>query len=128
MDIIVCLDDKGGMLFNKRRQSKDRAVLEDIKTLPYKCIAIDAFSEKLFADSTAAYRVGKEGDALFVENRSVKELIGDCGRIVIYKWNRVYPSDFTFDVDLSHEGFILASTKDFAGKSHEKITREIYER
>ena len=30
MNIIVCLDDNQGMLFNKRRQSKDRQVLEDI--------------------------------------------------------------------------------------------------
>ena len=31
MTLYVCLDDKNGMLFNNRRQSRDRVVLEDIR-------------------------------------------------------------------------------------------------
>ena len=30
MQIIVCLDTKNGMMFNHRRQSRDREVLNDI--------------------------------------------------------------------------------------------------
>ena len=30
MKIIVCLDDYGGMLFNSRRQSRDRMLIDDI--------------------------------------------------------------------------------------------------
>ena len=30
MKIIVCLDDNNGMLFNNRRQSRDKTVVEDI--------------------------------------------------------------------------------------------------
>ena len=33
MKVIVCIDDNGGMLFNKRRQSRDRKVLEDISLM-----------------------------------------------------------------------------------------------
>ena len=33
MRVIVFLDDKNGMLFNKRRQSRDQAVLEEIQML-----------------------------------------------------------------------------------------------
>ena len=29
MNIIVCVDDKNGMMFNKRRQSKDRILIAD---------------------------------------------------------------------------------------------------
>ncbi len=130
MDIIVCLDDKGGMLFNKRRQSKDRAVLEDMKGCLSAPLTIDAFSEKLFADTGIDYRVGEpeESGVFFAENVKISEIVDTCTRIVIYKWNRIYPSDFKFDIDLPKEGFVLKSTKDFAGTSHEKITREIYER
>ena len=30
MKIIACLDDNNGLLFNNRRQSRDRVVIEDI--------------------------------------------------------------------------------------------------
>ena len=30
MNVIICIDNNGGMLFNYRRQSKDRFVQEDI--------------------------------------------------------------------------------------------------
>ena len=30
MKIIVCLDDNSGMMFNRRRQSRDRVVIDDI--------------------------------------------------------------------------------------------------
>ena len=33
MNIIVCLDDKNGMMFNKRRQSQDKLLRSDIKEL-----------------------------------------------------------------------------------------------
>ena len=30
MKLIVCLDDKNGMLFMKKRQSRDRLLIEDV--------------------------------------------------------------------------------------------------
>ena len=30
MRVIVCLDDKGGMTFNNRRQSRDRVLIADV--------------------------------------------------------------------------------------------------
>ena len=30
MNIIVCLEDKNGMMFNKRRLSQDKVIREDI--------------------------------------------------------------------------------------------------
>ena len=30
MTVFICLDDKNGMLFNHRRQSRDKAVIEDM--------------------------------------------------------------------------------------------------
>ena len=44
--------------------------------------------------------------------------------VILYKWNRRYPSDTKFDLDLN--GWTLISTTDFPGSSHEKITEEVY--
>ena len=33
MNIIVCLDDKNGLMFNKRRQSQDKVLRANIKEL-----------------------------------------------------------------------------------------------
>lgn len=33
MIVILCLDDKKGMMFNNRRQSKDKFVIQDILKL-----------------------------------------------------------------------------------------------
>lgn len=130
MEIIVCIDDKGGMLFNKRRQSKDGALMDDIKASARMPIYVDAFSEKLFLEYGVEYKIAEpHGDcSFFVENRKVSELIKTCTRAVIYKWNRAYPSDFKFDIDLAKEGFSLRESIDFKGSSHEKITKEVYER
>jgi len=46
--------------------------------------------------------------------------------VVCYRWNRHYPADQYFDIDLSAMGFALSESEDFPGKSHEKITREVY--
>ena len=46
--------------------------------------------------------------------------------VVLYKWNRVYPADQYFTMDLSD--WKLVETAEFAGSSHEKITEESYER
>ena len=58
MNIIVCLDDNLGMLFNKRRQSKDRRVLEDIETFTSE-VLISSFSENLFSESSCKTTVNE---------------------------------------------------------------------
>ena len=45
-------------------------------------------------------------------------------QIVIYLWNRVYPGDVFFDMDM--ENWILSEEKEWKGSSHDKITRRIY--
>ena len=49
MKIIVCLDDFGGMLFNFRRQSRDRVLIADVMAdIADKKIYILEFSKLLF--------------------------------------------------------------------------------
>ena len=69
-----------------------------------------------------------DGDVCFIENIHLAPYIKDVSTLVVYRWNRLYPSDFKFDVDILKSGFSLESVKEFEGSSHEKITKEIYRR
>lgn len=68
-----------------------------------------------------------DGDFCFVEDKEIKPYMKKIEQLIIYKWNRSYPSDFKLDVSLL-EGFHLKSITDFKGNSHEKITKEVYVR
>ena len=46
MKLIVCLDDNNGMMFNKRRQSRDRVLVENVVEL--------CKSEKLYTNEYSA--------------------------------------------------------------------------
>ncbi len=132
MEIIVCLDNSKGMLFNNRRQSRDAKVLEDIKNDLKSTLTIYPFSEKLVSGAEIPYELISfplsSDTVLFIEDRGIKDFLPQARRITLYLWNRDYPADTYLDVDLWEEGFRLASTADFEGTSHEKITKEVYER
>ena len=135
MKIIVCLDDYGGMLFNHRRQSRDRVLIADVmQDMADKKICILAYSELLFADYEGRYTVVEDFSDLpddsvcFVENVDVKPFMDSISAVTVYNWNRVYPRDFVFDINLEKEGFSLMSSREFAGYSHENIRKEVYER
>jgi hypothetical protein len=64
----------------------------------------------------------------FVENVDVKPFIDKIDTVTLYHWNRVYPRDFVFDINLEKEGFSLVSVREFVGYSHENIKKEVYER
>ena len=127
MTLYICLDDRNGLRFNKRRQSRDIAVLEDIRSRITGKLLIDAFSGKLIADAGIPDVLPpEEAEDLFWENIPTEEMLNACETVVIYRWNRHYPADVRWDPDLTERGFSLAETADFPGKSHEKITREVY--
>lgn len=68
----------------------------------------------------------EEEDFCFVEGENLAGYEGKITEIVLYKWNRDYPADVFFEVDLSK--WRLEERKEFSGYSHEKITKEIYNR
>ena len=136
MKIIVCLDDYGGMMFNFRRQSRDRILIDDvISDLGHKKLYITHYSELLFTAHEGRYEVvddifsiPDEDCVCFVENIDVKPYIDRIDAVTVYNWNRVYPRDLVFDINLEREGFSLMSTYEFEGYSHENIRKEVYER
>lgn len=136
MKIIVCIDDNAGMLFNNRRVSRDKLMIEDMaKDLDGGELYISSFSEKLLADSGIDIKISssflkkaKENDVCFVENERLLPYLNKIDEVTIYKWNRFYPSDFKLDLEPKINGFTLISSVDFEGKAHEKITKEIYKK
>ena len=128
MKLIVCLDDKNGMMFNKRRQSRDRVLIENVLELcKGEKLYTNEYSSKLFPEKSVEvieeFSKIEEGYC-FAENFTVNE--ENIEEIIVYKWNRLYPADTYFNIDLA--GWNLTETVDFEGSSHEKITREIYVR
>ncbi len=136
MTVIVCISEGGGMLFNKRRHSRDKAVIADIATLTEnRTLFITEYSEKLFRDSDAcAVAVSspllsaEDSDAAFIEDVPLAPHKDKISRLVIYKWNEKYPTDTYLDISPREEGMHLSSSIDFVGNVHEKITREIWDR
>lgn len=128
MKLIVCLDDKNGMMFNKRRQSRDRVLIENILELcKDEQLYANEYSAKLFPENSVKICEKPEdieNGYFFAENIFPNE--ENYEEIIVYKWNRVYPADVYFSILL--EKWSLTETIDFEGSSHEKITREIYVR
>ena len=134
MIAIICVDDNLGMMFNNRRQSQDRTLREKIKEISadsrllMNSYSIKQFDEedrkKIIEDENFATNAQK-GDFVFFENISPKDYEKDIEKIILYRWNRKYPADFYFEIDLK-KGWILNDSYDFEGYSHEKITEEIY--
>lgn len=130
MKFILCLDDNNGMLFNNRRQSRDSVLIEDvIKNCGGERINIFPFSQQLFSgyeDNINIVSAICENGAYFVENVDITPFSDDAEEFIVYRWNRVYPSDFSCNIDFSH--FPVKAEAEFKGSSHEKITKIIYGR
>lgn len=131
MQVIIPVENRNGMLFNHRRVSRDQKVSERI--LAYckeKRLWMNAYSAKLF-ENNPQIRVSEtfleQKDAIcFVEDQDVTPYLPEIDTIILFHWNRDYPADFFFTVDLSEWNRI--HQEEFAGKSHEKITMEVYKR
>ena len=101
MRVIVCLDEMGGMMFNHRRQSRDRTVIADvIASVGAGRLWLAPYSEKLFVEAGADYVAEEdflanagEGDTCFVEDRHLAQWAERIDELVIYHWNRRYPAD-----------------------------------
>lgn len=133
MTLILCVDEALGLSFNRRRQSRDQAVCEDIlRTAAGRKVRVLPESAGLFADLTDDLVVGAEAlnnwqpdDLIFVEQQP-GNLIREAETLILYYWNRRYPADCRLDI--TWENWKLKERIEFAGKSHKCITREVYEK
>lgn len=133
MNIIACVDDDMGMLFNKRRVSRDQNVIEKIiEIADGKKIWMSDYSLPLFeqiensnAVADDMYLDKAESDEYcFVEKENISNYKDEINKIILFRWNRCYPSDHKFDIDLTK--WNLEDSIEFKGNSHECITMEVY--
>ena len=134
MTVAICLDRKDGMLFNGRRQSRDKELIADLVGFAgEKKVFISAYSEKLFSEYGENIRVSDSfldeaaaGDVCFAEKEDLTPYLPKISRLIVYRWNKIYPADLCFD--LSATGLKHLETTVFEGNSHDNIEREVYVR
>lgn len=133
MIVIVCVDDRMGMMFGGRRQSKDRYLqLRILEHTQGQRLWMNAYSARQFEEHHAPQiQVAEDfleqagyNDFCFVENLSLIKYQSQIHTVILYHWNRRYPGSMYFDLPL--EEYQLDNQTDFAGYSHENITEEIY--
>lgn len=140
MTIIVCVDSRMGQSFHRRRLSKDRVLSARVLDRAQgQVLRMSPYSAPLFfceqGSLPAQVLVGTdyleraaENDLCFVELEDLTPWLGKAQRIILYRWNRAYPYDLRFPIDLPGEGWRLSASEEFPGSSHEKITEETYEK
>lgn len=134
MIAVVCVDDRGGMLFNRRRQSQDRVLREDLLALAAgRPVWMNRYSVGQFGPAAGDLREAEDcldragpGELCFVETADPAPWLERMEGLVLYRWNRRYPADLYCTVPLDR--FVLDSRTEFAGSSHDVITREVYRR
>lgn len=135
MILIACVDERNGMLFNNRRQSRDKTLTFHIleKTKNNK-LWITNFSQDIFdisenpniiIDDDFISKIDKD-DYCFIENIDVNAFVDKVDKIILYNWNRHYPADKYFNIILND--WVVDSEEEFSGSSHDKITEKIYVR
>ena len=139
MHVILCADDRNGMMFHRRRQSRDRAVLEDIEKLRAgKKLLMNKYSDKMFSEygysdhetfesSEAALTAAGEIDSAFWRI-SARRRIGAGSEVSLFTdgigiTRRICGSkEICSTVGRLSNAWILKEIHT------EKITREIFER
>ena len=105
MKLILCVDDKGGLAFNHRRQSRDRVLNEHILMhCGMHRLWISPYTAKLFGADTAVrlciaedcLERAEEDDYCFAEVHNPAPYLNKVQQVILYHWNRVYPADRYF--------------------------------
>lgn len=134
MKTIVCIDDKFGVSFDGKRQSRDRELIENIMSFTDGArVIISKKSAPLFDGRAVEISDDPMGEAddcdfVFCEGESLLPHLDKIDEMIIYKWNRTYPRDALLDLIPERCGFTLIDSRDFVGSSHKKITREVYKK
>ena len=96
-----------------------------------KRLLVNEYTSKLFENNPKnlivcenPLKTAGDEDFCFIENLDICD--ADINKVIIYRWNRHYPSDKKLSDNLLKNKKIVSSTE-FAGNSHEKITQEVYE-
>lgn len=133
MNIIICIDKNNGMMFGGRRQSQDRVLREKILEITSGSrLLMNSYSAKQF-ENVESITIDEDflvnanqGDFCFVEDKEITT--DNVEGFYVFNWNRKYPGDLFFEVDLKGSGYKKIKKEELQGSSHDKITLEIYSR
>ena len=118
-------DDSGQLFFDLTCELEG----EVTRNVDYR-LTSDCYSTKYETDeeyrTIDIYSSTRAQGVPFSINESVKRKSKDIDEIIVYRWNRVYPSDFSCNADFSQ--FTVKSEAELQGSSHEKISKIIYGR
>lgn len=126
-NLIVCLSNNNGMMFNNRRQSRDRLLLEKLCTdFKNERIIIHEYSTLLFNGLNVEVKsiIEDEDATFFIEDPDLIPTDMVFDKIIIVRWNRDYPADKFFERDMSN--YTCVNSEEFVGKSHDEILIETY--
>lgn len=127
MTLILWAGKNGEMLFNRRRCSRDSQVIADIFAIydPAQ-ICVSAYSSPLFPGARVidVWQEAENG-VLFLEDFPLSPALDQTKRLIVYRFDRVYPADVRLEIP---QAFHLKESREFSGSSHDKITREVYEK
>lgn len=135
MNLIVCLDEKGGMSFFGRRQSMDSVLRARALALAGEAgLWMNRYSAAQFSEETdritvdEAFLENAPADAwCFLEVPEVMPVLERFNTVAVFRWNRLYPSDREFPIQRLRDGWTLSHREEFSGSSHDLITLEVYQ-
>lgn len=127
MTVILWAGKNGEMMFNRRRCSRDGEVISDILTMYESSeICVSPYSASLFEGARVISGVAEaEGGVLFLEDLPLAPALEQARKVIVYRFDRTYPADVRLTIP---QDFCMTGSREFAGFSHEIITREVYER
>lgn len=130
MILLVCCENRGGMMFFGKRLSRDRVLTDYVLSLvgdaplhvtAYSAALLEGGKNLKISEDPAS--LAGTGEFYFAENAPLPT--EGVEKIHRFLWNRDYPADRFFDP--KDYGATLASATEFAGYSHDVITHEIWE-
>jgi len=125
MKVIICVDQDNGILFNHRRVSRDRRVIEQIEAENEE-IWMSPYSKKMFENDEGAKISEDLADKpiVFLEEDIPKDWVID--ELILYRFYELYPSDIKLTFDLKKMD--LKNVTTLEGYSHPRIDKEEYVR
>lgn len=120
MIAIYMVGNNLSLSFNNRRVSSDKNIIDDIYK-EYDSINIFSCSKDLFINRKYNIVDSISDGVYFLESNY--DILPS--KLIIYKFNRDYPSGNNLNINLSY--YKIIDSYDFIGNSHGKITKEVYE-
>ena len=120
------VSNPNGMMFNKRRQSKDIAVIKKVnEILAGETLYVSEYTKAIFPNGKVCDDFSSVEGFAFLENPKDIDL-SKIDTLYIFYWNRHYPSDKKFTASL--ENYEKIHEEEFVGNSHENITLSVFGR